>query len=512
MKIPIITATEPMAIPPVTATTRGAGREWEAVGELSGVVSDISNKIAEKQTKIRETIQLAELEADMQNTNEANIINLRKKPNPDTYFSDWNAQFNQAAEDRLKGIKAPKMRAEAQVMMNRMKIRELVEQKHYGNVLFIETMDARTNRLLAGHVKRGELKEGLELIEEMTLNGIYHPNVGQRKKEAFEKDIENEMANRADVSADQAILNDPVKALEMLQNKNYLPELKDKQRMDKVKKATEAVKVWEYEQEKKKREADKIAHDTDEKEIGDLYLAKNYTQVYTRAQSSKVLTGDEKKKWGDAAENAAKQGEKIDPIEEAQEYAFINNLMAKGVDSKVIKDSIIITPRLDEGSKKKLLDRLERQQDKEINRASQRAYEYMKREIVSPTGIAGVIAKSIPEDTRAANYTKAQLALDDWVDKQVIGEKPITSKDIIAKAEELIQNYKPKMITNPPIIQKKTDDMVKALNELGNLSKPQEAIIPKTEIKRKAKKYKSIESSFNPSYKRCFKIRRCSCI
>jgi hypothetical protein len=322
--------------------------------------------------------------------------------------------------------------------------------------------------------------------------------------DAFDKNVKQKGIDLADVAADKAIENDPNQAFINLHDSGYLPNLLPKQRQDKVEKAKAAMKVWENEQKQKVKDAEDLAIKKEDQEISDLYLAKKYTEVYARAQASKILPGSRKQHWGDAAEAAAERPEKIDPLIESKEYAFINNLMAKDVDPKVIQDSIIISPRLTEPKKIKLLDRLEKLKDNEIKKASIRAYEYMKREIVSPSGIAGVMAKIIPEDVRANNYARAQNALDDWIDKQMITEKPITGTDVLTKAEELVKTFRPKFNQNSPIIEKKNQDLIKGLKDLGDMNKgfgvygvPPSSEGAKPQPKPKQIKYKSIEEIKN---------------
>jgi len=330
-------------------------------------------------------------------------------------------------------------------------------------------------------------------INNLVAFNILKKDVAQARINAFEKTIQGKAIDFADVAADKAIESNPQKAFIDLADSNYLPDLQPKQRQDKSEKAKRTIKVKEAEQENKQKEAIRLGREKEEQEMARLYGAKEYSQLYARAESNKILEGHRMQHWMDAAEMGARKEEKIESIVESSEYAFINQLMAKDVNPRVIQDSIIISPRLRETTKTKLLDRLEKQQDKEINRAASRSYEYMKQEIINPKGIAGTMAKFVSPETRGNNYAKAQLALDDWIDKQILLEKPITGNDILKKAEELVQIYRPKLNQNSPIIQKKTNDMIQSLNELGDLSKGKQIPIAPTETKSKAKKYNSIE-------------------
>ncbi len=330
--------------------------------------------------------------------------------------------------------------------------------------------------------------EGLSLVS----SGLMKQHVFQGAMEKFKDNADKMAVDQADVQVDQDMMKNAAQTFVNLADPNYLPKLTGKLRQDKSEKAWRASKVQEADEKRQEKEALDLARDNEEVEMARIYGAKKYSELYSRAQNNKILTGQRMQHWMDAAENATTKEEKIDPIVEAQEYAFINNLIAKGVTPNVIRDSIIITPRLREPTKAKLLDRVDKQIDKEINRAASRAHEYMKREIVSPTGIAGVLARAIPENERAANYARAQNALDDWIDKQMITEKPITATDVQMKAEELVKSFRPKFQGNSPLIQKKNQDMIQGLKELGEISKGQQKIAPITQP-TKAKVYKNVE-------------------
>ena len=73
--------------------------------------------------------------------------------------------------------------------------------------------------------------------------------------------------------------------------------------------------------EKSKQEADeKQAHIDEEREIGDLFLAKDYTGAYKRVQNSILLTGDEKKTWGTAIDSAVEgKGKEADPYKNSDD-------------------------------------------------------------------------------------------------------------------------------------------------------------------------------------------------
>jgi hypothetical protein len=297
-----------------------------------------------------------------------------------------------------------------------------------------------------------------------------------------------------DVEADKAIMADPKVAFVNLHDKGYLSNLLPKVRQDKIEKAQAAIKIWDNENERKAEEKIKLDHDNEERQIGNLFMANKYKDAYVLAQSSQLLSGDEKAEWKSRIESASKKEEVIDPTEETLEIAYVNQIIAKGVNpTKVIEDYIITSPRMGEQTKRKQIEKVEKYKNKEINRAKTVAYDYLRREIISPKGIAGIMSKFIPEDVRAKNYSNAQLALDDWVDQQMILENPISGTDVQKKAEEIVNSFRPKFNQRTPLIQKNTSDMIKGLGELGELSKGKATETKPKEEKPKQTKYKNAE-------------------
>src|SRR4030042_814961 len=143
MKIPIIRATEDLQQIPVTATTKGAGRAWNAVGQLGEQVQAIGLDIAETQQKLRMRSDLSQAEIDMElaNTNISN--NLKKNPDPDTYVQNWLAQTNEVKNETLKTARGVRTKANMEVMLNRIQTRELVRQMDYARKLSVETEQAK---------------------------------------------------------------------------------------------------------------------------------------------------------------------------------------------------------------------------------------------------------------------------------------------------------------------------------------------------------------------------------
>lgn len=261
---------------------------------------------------------------------------------------------------------------------------------------------------------------------------ILWPEEVEKEIKDFDKNIDKIVADLDDVKADRAIRFNPGKAFVDLHDSKYLPNLPLKVREDKIDKANAAFKVSQSEQEKKIKEQEKLNHDNEDREIGDLFMKKDFTGAYNKAQLSKHLTGDEKRTWATSIESASKiKEDEIDPGIEASNYAFVNELIAKEVDPKTIRN-YIMSYEFKTSTRQKLIDRLDTETDRAVNKAKSRAYDYMKSQIM-PYG--GMLAEVPP--LQAANYTKSMNALDEWIDKQRKADKPITQKDIQAKSEEL---------------------------------------------------------------------------
>jgi len=217
MKIPIIEAEEPLKVHPITATTKGAGRVEEAIGEVGQTIFDITTRIEAKKQAQREASQLSDIQLDMVNISRNTARELQRKPDPDTYFSDWSNAYDVAAKERLAGIKSQNLRAQADVMLKRLKISEMPQQEAYGNRLFLEVGRAGLIRRTDEFARLGMKEEGLKATEDAILNGIISADDGENLKIRF--------AYRLDLSkAREEINRNPEKAEEILAKYDLPPE------------------------------------------------------------------------------------------------------------------------------------------------------------------------------------------------------------------------------------------------------------------------------------------------
>jgi hypothetical protein len=437
MKVPIITANEPLQQIPVTATTKGAGRTWDAIGKLSGQVQDISLGIAERQQAIRMATELAQGEIDIEAMNEDIVNNLRKTANPDTYYQEWGKQFQEGATKRLEGVKGVRTRASMEILFSKIGARELIQQKSYANKLWVDTEKAKLGEILSNYATKDKYEEGIKLIE--ISKDIYSPTELLTLKNSFKATVDKTRVDLADVQADKAIMNDPKNALINLHDSSYLPNLLPKQRQDKIEKANVALKIWGNEQEKKVKEAEKLAHDTEDREIGNLFMAGKFKDAYVLAQSSKILTGDEKRTWANAIETKSKEKEeKIEPNVEAAEILMINDLISKEVDPNVIKNSIIISPRLSGANKEQYLLKLQTKLGQEVKDGRNLGYRDIQDIIIPKRGMLTDLLET-PTETMAVK--KAQMAFDDWIDTQTKAGKSPSMMEVRRKAQDLANHY-----------------------------------------------------------------------
>src|SRR3972149_6462682 len=164
MKIPIIATDANIPDIPVRAvpysmeTTLPA--KLGAMNSIQGFIGQVMQDVAQFRQKtktINQATEIAQVEIDVQDANLENIKNLRLNPNPDTYFSDQQAGFQKISKDRLSKITDPETRAKAQVSLQRMQLQDMVEQKHYGNTLWISTKQGQIDRLLDQYEKMEDI-------------------------------------------------------------------------------------------------------------------------------------------------------------------------------------------------------------------------------------------------------------------------------------------------------------------------------------------------------------------
>lgn len=176
MKIPQITDT---ALSPVTARPGEAGRVWRAArglgaeGErLALTIAQQHGELLRKKKTLNMTLALGEIEVDLTTDLEDLKTELRRSPDPDTYYSDWETRSTTLIGRRLAQIVDPETRARAEILVKRIQLQEIVEQKHYENLLWGSEKLGKAGKVLTGYQRTGELEKGLELIDSLERNGL----------------------------------------------------------------------------------------------------------------------------------------------------------------------------------------------------------------------------------------------------------------------------------------------------------------------------------------------------
>jgi len=451
-----------------------AANVFDQIKERERIASDALQAVELDNTLKNESLGIADKfkgRTDYENFDkdiENEITSLRgrispKEPSPALNLA-FEKGFNQEAFHLRNTIKAKKY----DVMNKRGKIA-------FGAILdrayqdYADTDDPTKRKIIKNELEiQGEILRGKNPIDPLWIDD---------KLRTFEKSAKTVASDLADVKADKAIMANPGQAYINLQDSKYLPDLLPKQRQDKIEKANAAFRIFGNEQEKKLKEQQKLAHDDEDRQVGDLFMKGEYTQAYSLAQQSRYLTGDEKRTWATSIESASKVKEdEIDPVIEGSNYAFVNELISKEVNPKTIRN-YIMSYEFTKGTRQKLLDRLDTEQDKSINKSKSRAYDYMKGQIM-PYG--GMLAEVPP--LQSANYTKAMNALDDWVDKQRKADKPITPKDIQMKSEELAITFQTTIAERQDFTAKENKEYFESLKK-GKEKKVEVQPIQKKEYK-----------------------------
>ncbi len=233
--------------------------------------------------------------------------------------------------------------------------------------------------------------------------------------------------------------NDPARLAIDLKDPNYLPGLKDKSRRSTLARQAEtAAKVQEAEAERKRKEIETELHDKEERAVGNLYMAGDYTKAYAMAQASKILKGDEKASWANAIKNAQKVGDMIDPKVEATEIRQVNEMIAQNKPLNEVRDYIIQSPNLARGNKEQYLNKLDTDYNAEMKEIRTLGLNTIKEQIIPKRGLMESILET-PLETDAV--AKAQIEWLDWLDEQIKAGKRISRTEAFWKSGALGQGF-----------------------------------------------------------------------
>jgi hypothetical protein len=307
--------------------------------------------------------------------------------------------------------------------------------------------------------KKELIKTNFKIKAESLVGSLFTAEQAHSFVNSFETNalrVQERQINEAKGIVRQNISVDPIRTHNdiLIGRYNHILKTEDA-KADMLELAKSASKIKLDEDKKKLDEQKKTNHDNDEKEIGNLFMKGEYSKAYTIALGSNNLGGDEKKTWANAIDIASKaEKEKIDPNIETAEIVMINDLIAKNVDPRVIRNSVIITPRLSGANKEQYLAKLETKLTTEIADGKRQGYADIKDIIFPPArglSIEGLI--QTPQQTTA--IMKAQMTLDEWIDRQIKLEKYPTRNEIRNKAFELANSYNPSITSRIEFLEEK---------------------------------------------------------
>jgi hypothetical protein len=195
------------------------------------------------------------------------------------------------------------------------------------------------------------------------------------------------------------------------------------------------------------KQVERNAHDKEEKDIGDLFVKRDYTAVKKALQNpDSKLTGDERRGWSEVVDRKLKRtDDDIGKHEDASEYLRINEMMDTDSDPKDIKKAILSSEHMKTTTQEKLLDRLDRKKDKDEAGGMSRANKYLRSQIAPSKGLMGA---SVPEEE--ARAAVAQQDLLEWVGTQrnlaATGKRDaLTQREIFEHAQQMTPHYQMSM-------------------------------------------------------------------
>jgi len=339
----------PGAAAAVPQAIAGVGQQIERSALYAGRVFE---QIAEKEALAADTIESGRLET---------LIKNKSLEVSEGYMTRTDYQnFDKSLEDTLKKLKdeisptdaSPRLQAafEKAFETQSYSLRHTIKAKKYdvmekqGKIVFGDIYQQALNDWAneGDQEKKDMIKRELFMKgQTLQVNNAVDPLWIEGMLDKFDEAAKATAINQADVIADKLIENNPAGAADILRDKEFLPALPEKVRQDKVEKATAAKKVFDNELESKRKEALKVAHNDEERAVGDLYMKGEYSKAFAVAQNSKLLTGDEKKIWANSIKEASKEA---DPFKKTDYEYFWEQLKLAQAGEISNPDAIIPLP------------------------------------------------------------------------------------------------------------------------------------------------------------------------
>lgn len=209
-----------------------------------------------------------------------------------------------------------------------------------------------------------------------------------------------------------------------------------------------------------KKQQDEIlrkAHDAEEKTVGELFLTGEYDKVVPTLMESELLTGDELRTWSDAAAAKIKaKGTKQDKLEQSKGIVIINDMIAKDVDPRTIRNYILTHPNFTTENQEQYLNKVETSVKSEIDEGRKAGYLIIKGMLSPETDVLAGFIKT-PLDIQAA--AAAQGDLDDWLDAQIKDNKSPSIQEIRSKSTEFGQNRAVSLLDKIEHIRKQAEKL-----------------------------------------------------
>jgi len=259
-----------------------------------------------------------------------------------------------------------------------------------------------------------------------------------------EEKIQKFIDESEQVRADQMIEADPVTALEALKTGDFagldpkIRQAKTEKAILRKKQNEDAEKVIAAAEEKRIADEKKVAHDKEERTIGELFVSGDYGAIIPALKRSQNLTGDELASWTTKVKEATKVDKKVDDTARSIEIIKINHMIDTNEDPAKIYGYIAGNPNLNTQDYEQYINKVDTKLGSEITAGRSDGNTIIHGLIFPKVGLNAAYQNTPLQTQRTA---EAQLALDDWIKEQTSAKKTLTRQDIKRKAIAIGQEY-----------------------------------------------------------------------
>ena len=532
MKIPIVLADEPMAVRPVTATARGAGKTQEAIQRLSGIVQNISLDLLEKENNIRTATTLSAAEVEAKNRIAQLNIDLANRPDPDNHYNIWKEEYNKIRDNILSKVKNRELLVKTKLLLDKIEVEEGIQARYQGHVLWQRRERGKIANLLDEYSKKGEIDKGLALIQTGIDNGLFKEDEAEKIKLDFKDKVNlwmakteislnpekaEEIINKYDIHPQQALIlsekaesliakrqaeeekasveriyqylkdftmNDYPSMFKLLRDVSFLRE---RNISTKVANHVGNLLKSEYamlEEERKNRYEDTAKH---------LYLRLGNNTLTLSDIDKTVQSDDLSWRLGEHFRQALLSPP--DVITDPAEYnRILNNISLRKPKDEIHRD-ILSSQKLSRKDKMALGKEVFEAEDKVNGEWLKQARDYLKSQIIPARGIMSAIVRTPQEEK---DLFEAMKHLDAVLEEARKAGRPIEGRDILRKAEEIAPLYQRSLAERMVDLQRemaKQGVLIKEKMEeekrIKKTKKEEEERIKR--LTKKAEKYKTYE-------------------